>query len=91
MLAAYLRGNPHRLPVLQAIMDRLDDDGAVGDTARYYIIASHFRRAVLRGVLIALGFKLPSWSMETAEAHAVNASFAADFHETYKQRRRHAA
>lgn len=77
MLASYLRSNPNRLPILQNIMDRLDDDGAVGDRARHYIVRSSFRRAVLRAALIALGFKLPSWAMETPAAHAANRQFVA--------------
>ncbi|WP_029728742.1 hypothetical protein [Sphingomonas sp. UNC305MFCol5.2] len=79
MLATYLRGKPGRLPVLQSIIDRLDPDGAVGDRARYYIVRSNFRRAVLRGALIALGFTLPSWSKETAAAAEANARFVADY------------
>jgi len=81
MLASYLQANPNRLPVLQTIFDRLDPDGAVGDSARYYVIRSAFRRAVLRATLIALGFKLPSWSKETPAAADANARFAADYRE----------
>lgn len=84
MLASYLQANPARLPVLQTIFDRLDPDGAVGDTARYYVVRSSFRRAVLRAALIALGFTLPSWTKETPAAAKANARFVAD----YRQRPR---
>ena len=77
-----------RLPVLRAIIDRLDDDGSVGDTARYYVVRSAFRRAVLRGALIALAFKLPTWTKETPEAAEANRLFVARYRQSYNQRRR---
>lgn len=79
MLASYLRAHPNRLPVLQSIMDRLDPDGAVGDTARYYVIRSAFRLAVLRGALIALAFKLPEWTKDTQAASEANREFLARY------------
>jgi hypothetical protein len=88
ILATYLRSDPRRLPVVQSIMDRLDDDGAVGDRARYYVVRSTFRRAVLRGALIALGFKLPSWSVETPAAAAANRDFVASYRDSYNHHRR---
>lgn len=88
MLASYLRADPRRVPVLQSIMDRLDDDGAVGDLARYYVVRSSFRRAVLRGALIALGFKLPSWAMETREAADANRIFVEAYRPRYNEHRR---
>lgn len=88
MLASYLRADPRRLPILQSIMLRLDDDGAVGDRARYYVVRSAFRRAVLRGVLIALGFPIPAWARETAGATKANGAFIASYRESYNAFRR---
>ena len=88
MLASFLRANPNRLPVLRSILSRLDDDGAVGDRARYYVVRHSFRRAVLRGALIALGFKLPTWTHETPAAAAANRLFIEAFRGQYSEQRR---
>lgn len=88
MLASFLRDDPNRLPVLRSIIDRLDADGAVGDRARFYIIRSAYRRAVLRGALLALGFKLPTWTHETPAAAAANRQFVEAFRGQYNSYRR---
>jgi hypothetical protein len=75
MLARYLQADPARVPVLKTICDLLDDDGRVGDRARAYVVPNPFRRAVLRGSLIALGIPLPSWAYSNAAAEAANRRF----------------
>jgi len=88
MLARYLRADPGRLPVLKSICTRLDDNGRVGDRARYYVIRDGFRRAVLRGVLICEAIPLPSWLYETPEAGAANRDFLDRYRDEYNQQRR---
>lgn len=75
MLARYLRADSARVRVLKIICDTLDDDGRVGDRARYYIVRKAYRRGVLRGTLNALGIPLPSWAHENAQAGAANRDF----------------
>lgn len=88
MLASYLRKEPSRLPVLQNVMGLLDEDGSVGDQARYYVVRSSFRRAVLRGTLAALAFKMPSWAKETLAAAEANRVFVAAYRASYNAHRR---
>jgi hypothetical protein len=88
MLSSYLRADPGRLSVLKSIIHHLDDDGRVGDAARFYIVQNAYRRAVLRGVLIALNIKLPPWAYETAQAGAANRAFIQGYREEYNLHRR---
>lgn len=87
MLARYLRADPARVRVLKIICDTLDDDGRVGDRARYYIVRKAYRRGVLRGSLNALGIPLPSWAHENAQAGAANRDFI-DAYRTRHERAR---
>ncbi len=88
VLAAYLRADPSRALVAANICARLESLGRVGDNARFYIIRSAFRRAVFRGMLVALRDKLPSWARETAQAAADNRAFMATQRDEYLAYRR---
>lgn len=88
MLARYLRADPARVRVLKIICDTLDDDGRIGDRARYYVVRNPFRRAVLRGTLIALSIPLPSWACENAAAGAANREFIAHYRHGHNERQR---
>lgn len=91
-LARYLNGHPSRTPVLQSILRMLDDDGRVGDKARYYVVRNNFRREVLRRTLGAFGIPSPTWLYESASAAEANRHFVAGYRDQYnlhqfKQRR----
>lgn len=88
ILTSYLRADPSRTPVLAMICGLLDDDGKVGDRARFYIVRNAFRRAVLRGTLIAEGIKLPSWAHENPAAATANWIFVQDYRPRYIAHRR---
>jgi hypothetical protein len=83
ILARYLRADPRRVFVMQTICGLLDEDGRVGDRCRFYVVRSAYRRAVLRGILIAEGIKLPSWAYENREAAAANRDFVQRYREQY--------
>jgi|GEM_PF-6109528 len=88
ILARYLRADPRRLTVLETICGLLDDDGRVGDKARFYIVRNAFRRAVLRGTLIAEGINLPSWAHENPAAAKANWHFVQGCRDQYNRHRR---
>jgi len=88
ILASFLRADPGRLSVLKSIIHHLDDDGRVGDAARFYIVQNAYRRAVLRGTLIAVGIKLPSWACENPAASLRNREFIHAYREQYNLHRR---
>ena len=75
MLGRFLQDNPERIPVLKTICSLLDDDGRVGDRARYYIVLNNFRRAVFRGTLAALGIPVPSWAYSNRAAALASRKF----------------
>ena len=85
MLAAYIAADPARSIVYAAIRERLEPAGKVGDTARYYVVGNAFRRAVFRGILIAVGAKVPDWAKDNQQARADNQAFAETSRATYQQ------
>jgi len=87
-LGRYLRADPARVHVLQIICDTLDDDGRVGDRARYYVARNPFRREVLRKTLRALGIPLPSWLHRDGIAAAENKEFVARYRREHNERQR---
>ena len=88
ILSRYLLADPARVAVLETICGLLDDDGAVGDRARYYVVRSPFRRAVLRGTLVAQGIKVPSWACETHAASTTNRCFIESYRDQYNRHRK---
>ena len=87
-LAEYLRADPNRVMVYNKLLSLLDADGRVGDLARHYIVRSSFRRGILRAVLIALGFPLPSWAKEGPGATATNRAFIESYRDEANRHRR---
>lgn len=83
MLAAYLAAETDRRPVFDNIVDRLTPDGRVGIITRFYVIRCAHRRMIYRGVLTAIGAKLPSWVIECPEAAASNRAFVARYRSIY--------
>jgi hypothetical protein len=88
VLARYLRADPRRVSVLETICSLLDEDGRVGDRCRFYVVRSAYRRAVLRGTLIAEGIKLPSWACENREAATANRVFVRGYRDQYNGHRK---
>lgn len=87
-LGRYLRADPARIHVLSIICDTLDDDGRVGDRARYYVARNPFRREVLRQTLRALAIPLPSWLYRDSIAAAANREFIARYRHGHNERQR---
>lgn len=83
LLAAYLAADNSRCPVFDNLIDRLTPDGRVGIIARYYVSRCAHRRAVYRGILLALGEKLPEWAKETPKASAMNRVFVTKYRGMY--------
>ena len=81
LLAQYLAGRRDRSQALEGVCRRLDPDGRITDTTRAHVLDDRrpFRRVVLRGALIALGFPLPAWLHENEEVRAANKAWLCEF------------
>ena len=82
-LVAYIAADPRRATVFGNIRSRLAAAAEIGDVARYYVARNPFRRAVLRGILLATHQRLPEWVKETREAAEANSQFISEYRETY--------
>ncbi len=76
MLAAYIAADPDRAAIFDLIQAKLEPAGRLGDDARFYVAGRPQRRAVLRGILLCLGEKLPAWTKDNARAEQANRAFA---------------
>jgi hypothetical protein len=88
MLAGYIAADPIRRQIFDNIRFRLDPASRVGDLARFYVVRCARRRAVLRGILLTTGQRLPDWVKETPAAAEANQQFVADHRDAYNAFRR---
>ena len=91
MLAAYIAADPHRTAIYEEILARLETAGGLGPRARFWICQRPERRAVLRGVLIALKEKLPPWSKDCRASAEENGAFLQTYQATYRAEQRASA
>ncbi len=88
IIAAYGYADPDRAAVVQNLVARFDDRGALGDIARYYIVKTEYRRATFRSVLRAQELPKPPWLNRNRDAAQANRQFLQATHETYHAWRR---
>lgn len=80
---AYGHAAPERADIMTNLIMRLDDNGSIGDVARYYLCRSDYRRSTLRTVLASQHLPIPMWLNSNRVAEEANRQFIAATRPTY--------
>lgn len=83
LTAAYGHAAPDRADILTNLIMRLDDNGSIGDIARYYLCRSDYRRSTLRTVLASQHLPIPMWLQSNRAAEDANRQFITATRDTY--------
>ena len=85
---AYGHAATDRSDILTNLIMRLDDNGSIGDIARYYLCRSDYRRSTLRTVLASQHLPVPIWLQTNRAAEDANRQFIAATRDTYNSWRK---